>query len=69
MSGSLKCLKPFHSSFYLFTSVRVLVLTSESLNLRQDAAIHNLEVLHLLLQLRIHLVRDGHNVGKQLRKF
>ena len=31
--------------------------------------IRNLEVLHLLLQLRIYLVRDGHNVGKDRTEF
>jgi hypothetical protein len=39
------------------------------LGLRQQAGIRSLEALHLLLQLRVHLVRDGHDVGKQLSEF
>jgi hypothetical protein len=39
------------------------------LALRRLRGIRCHEAQHLLLQLRIHLIRDGHNVGKQLAEF
>jgi hypothetical protein len=61
-----------------FTSFAVLSLRPGVMNPPQKktslvlgllGSICSLEVLHLLLQLRIHLVRDCYNVGKQRGEF